>query len=230
MALTNTSKPSTTLTNTARVAFAELWSTITTTWASETRTWADMASLIDNAAKPIASVSSGPLSPGTMESDSSTGSTAWGDFNNAKVLDGSYSSIISFGGFTSQLLKASNFGFAIPTNATIRGVTIRVSKYVDTATLTQEIAAKLVKGGVVSGSNRAQKTWPTSLQYVTYGGVANMWGNSLSPADVNASDFGFVLQVQNISGAARSFYVDHIECTITYEINGTTFTNTSKPV
>jgi hypothetical protein len=51
MALTNVSKPSTSLTNTTKVSFAELWSTITTTWASETRTWADCASLIDNLAK-----------------------------------------------------------------------------------------------------------------------------------------------------------------------------------
>lgn len=35
-------------TNTTKVSFAELWSTITTTWASETRTWADTASLMDN--------------------------------------------------------------------------------------------------------------------------------------------------------------------------------------
>ena len=53
----NVSKPSTSLTNTAKVSFAELWSTITTTWASETRTWADCISLIDNTSKPTTSIS-----------------------------------------------------------------------------------------------------------------------------------------------------------------------------
>ncbi len=56
MALVNTSKPSTSLTNTAKVSFAELWSTITTTWATETRTWADCASLFDNVSKPTTSI------------------------------------------------------------------------------------------------------------------------------------------------------------------------------
>lgn len=56
MALTNTSKPTTSITNTTKVSFAELWSTITTTWASETRTWADMVSLIDNTSKPTTSL------------------------------------------------------------------------------------------------------------------------------------------------------------------------------
>lgn len=57
MAITNQSKPNTSLTNTAKVSFAELWSTITTTWASETRTWLDVGSLFDNITKGVA----GPL-------------------------------------------------------------------------------------------------------------------------------------------------------------------------
>jgi len=51
MALTNQSKPATSLTNTTKVSFGELWSTITTTWASETRTWLDTISLMDNVSK-----------------------------------------------------------------------------------------------------------------------------------------------------------------------------------
>lgn len=51
MSLTNQSKPVTSVTNATKVSFAELWSTITTTWASETRTWADCVSLIDNATR-----------------------------------------------------------------------------------------------------------------------------------------------------------------------------------
>lgn len=56
MSITNVSKPSTTLTNATKVSFAELWSTIATTWASETRTWADCISLIDNTTKPSTSI------------------------------------------------------------------------------------------------------------------------------------------------------------------------------
>ena len=53
MAIVNSSKPSTTLANTTRVSFAELWSTITTTWASETRTWKATGSLLTNTAKKL---------------------------------------------------------------------------------------------------------------------------------------------------------------------------------
>ena len=56
MSITNTSKPTTSLTNSARPNFAELWSTILTTWASETRTWADVVSLFDNISRPSTSI------------------------------------------------------------------------------------------------------------------------------------------------------------------------------
>lgn len=52
----NTSKPTTTFTNTARIGNAELWSTITSTWASETRTWIGCVSLVTNATKQSSSM------------------------------------------------------------------------------------------------------------------------------------------------------------------------------
>ena len=44
------------LINTSKIGGAELWSTISTTWASETRTWLDSASLFGNTAKPSSSM------------------------------------------------------------------------------------------------------------------------------------------------------------------------------
>lgn len=51
MAITNISKPTTTLTNASKVSGSETWASITTTWASETRTWADTYSLMTNSTK-----------------------------------------------------------------------------------------------------------------------------------------------------------------------------------
>lgn len=56
MAITNTTKPTTTLTNTTKVSFAEIWATILTTWATETRTWLAAGSLFTNATKQTSSV------------------------------------------------------------------------------------------------------------------------------------------------------------------------------
>lgn len=56
MAITNTSKPTTSLTNTTKVSFAETWGTILTTWASETRTWAAAISIMTNTTKQDSSI------------------------------------------------------------------------------------------------------------------------------------------------------------------------------
>jgi len=48
MALTNVSKPNTSLTNTTKINIGETWASNPYTWALETRTWADMASVISN--------------------------------------------------------------------------------------------------------------------------------------------------------------------------------------
>lgn len=55
-AITNIAKPITAFINTAKVSFAELWSTIPTTWATETRTWAQCATLFSNTSKPTTTI------------------------------------------------------------------------------------------------------------------------------------------------------------------------------
>jgi len=56
MAITNISKPSSSMTNQTKINIGESWATILTTWASETRSWGDMASLIDNITKISSSI------------------------------------------------------------------------------------------------------------------------------------------------------------------------------
>lgn len=48
MAITNISRPNSSISNTSRANIGETWASIPTTWASETRAWIDMSSLISN--------------------------------------------------------------------------------------------------------------------------------------------------------------------------------------
>lgn len=56
MSITNTSKPTTSITNSSKVQFYETWGSITTTWATETRTWGECASLMDNVSRITSSI------------------------------------------------------------------------------------------------------------------------------------------------------------------------------
>ncbi len=100
----------------------------------------------------------------------------------------------------SQYLQATSFGFAVPANATITG--IRVGFYRNTTVVNGGVTDKhvyLVKGGTVQTTqDRASAVaWAGggSTYWAYYGCSTDLWGLSLAPADVNASNFGVVLSV-----------------------------------
>lgn len=57
MAITNVSKPSTTLTNTTRPSGGLTWALITTTWATETDNWLEASQLFSNATRQTSTMS-----------------------------------------------------------------------------------------------------------------------------------------------------------------------------
>jgi hypothetical protein len=73
-------------------------------------------------------------------------------------------------------------------------------------------AVNLVKGGVIGGSNLASSAaWSTTDGYTMYGGPTNLWGQTWTVADVNASNFGLALSARVQNGTVR---VDHMRISI----------------
>ena len=56
MAITNISKPSTSLSNQVQPDRGITWASITTTWATETETWGEVSTLFTNSSKPSTSI------------------------------------------------------------------------------------------------------------------------------------------------------------------------------
>lgn len=78
-------------------------------------------------------------------------------------------------------------------------------------------AVSLIKGGVVSGDNKADlvSQWPGTDASAQYGDSADLWGNTLLYSDVNLSTFGLALSVVNNAGIAQ---VDHAQLTVYYSL------------
>jgi len=134
--------------------------------------------------------SSGPNYPGTVVNDIGIGTRAWSNATNVGASDNTYATAFHLAGGTTQYLKATNFGFSIPSGATIDGieVTIEAATY---AGSTRDSTVSLVKGGTISGSNLGTNTsWTTSDSIRTYGGPSQLWGLSWTDTDINASTFG----------------------------------------
>ncbi len=142
--------------------------------------------------------SSGPNDPGTLADDSAVGTVAWTNPGNAATDDGSYAtSVNSSGDETTHYLKATNFGFSIPSSTTIDGIVVEVDRkgsFAAGGNNCKDSTVSLVKAGAVAGNNKATATnWPTDEEYATYGASNDVWGLSWTYNDINASNFGMVI-------------------------------------
>jgi hypothetical protein len=126
-------------------------------------------------------------------------------------------------GVTNYLL-GSRYNKSIPADALITGFTLDVIKRgksdgrptVDNAVY----ISKDVTGGDAdnfAGTNKADVStlWGTTLATASYGGPNDLWGQSWSVADVEATSFGVCLQANNTHGASECF-LDAIQITCHY--------------
>ena len=149
----------------------------------------------------------------TLGSTATAISGSWWSFSNpSNVLtdNTSAASLYMDSRDESEALQVSNFawGTAIPSGATINGVEVRVRRYCSSTGDHEDLSMKLLVAGTASGSNYAAGvSYPTSAATQDYGGAADLWGLSLTEAQVNASNFGMALTViDGNAGSDTSYY------------------------
>ncbi len=165
--------------------------------------------------------------PGSGTDVTGVGTVTWTNVGNITGNDNIYATA-NLNGSTTHYLRATNFGFAIPTNATITGITVTIGRYGTTGSGSdvRDNVVSLINNGTVSGSNLAYTTtdWPSLEATANYGGTTNMWGfntTTLTPAIINAANFGVALSVK--SSNTRTAYVDYITISVSY--NGGTYSS-----
>jgi hypothetical protein len=152
--------------------------------------------------------------------------TDWTNPTNANADDGAAATSIAsppIQGTTADLI-VTGFGFSIPSGATINGVTVDIKRKDPLGNCADRVV-KLVVSGAAAGNNKAAAStlYPfAAFGTATYGSASDLWGNALTDAIVNASNFGVLLRVQSISpkGSAGTPAVDFIRITITYTGGG----------
>lgn len=176
--------------------------------------------------QPVSALTSGPNNPSSAVNDSSAGALAWTNPGNATASDNAYAtSALSSSNTTSQYLKATTFGFSIPSNSIINGIQLDVERSEASVSSTniQDNAVYLVKGGTIqTGTNKATATnWPASDAYANYGSGSDLWGNTWTASDINATNFGAVIQAKRSGSNSETARVDHMRITITYTLTPT---------
>lgn len=164
---------------------------------------------------------------GAVANDASVGTTDWVNLPNALSSNDTYTTNNST--TISHYLKGTDFSFPVPSNATIVGVKVYVeckAAFSDGGhsgrrwTVT---SVRLVNGGVISGDDAGGFALQvgTTESTMSWGASDDLWGLSLSPSDVNASNFGFVISAEENRGDGdNALSVDSLSMAVYYTIPG----------
>jgi hypothetical protein len=117
---------------------------------------------------------------------------------------------------TNGAVQATNFGFAIPSGATIDGVEVGVEFRVTGGTW--NVTAQLYNASAVIGSSKTgANTSSTTDITQTFGGASDLWGATLTRDIVNGSGYGVDVLATRVSGAGGArLQMDHVQMRITY--------------
>jgi hypothetical protein len=163
----------------------------------------------------------GAVFTGTGASFNDGGTTAW---TNPTNIQGDTTSTaatcnISAGGGTSHKLRATNFNFSVPSTAIIVGVLVEVERNAANTNRHADDNVQLIVSGTESGNDKALGTAiTTTKQFVSYGGSSDLWGNTLTPAIVNSSNFGVSYKIVR-TGTATTTSVYRVRITVYYQTN-----------
>lgn len=171
----------------------------------------------------------GPRFAGSATTDATapSGVTVWSNPTNVFASDDARATAaltVATGGHT-NFLKATNFGFAVPSGATINGIVVRVEHSATGgigANTAGDVYVYIVKGGsIMTTVNKAIGVyWPTSDTVATYGSSTDLWGQTWTVADINASNFGFAQTASMGSSNDTTARIDAITITVYYTATG----------
>lgn len=159
-------------------------------------------------------------SPGSCVNVAVGGNPNWGTPANAQTDNGVYTTSAVNDNEATDALVCTQYGFAIPTGATILGIVVSVERRASSLVApTRDFSMLVLKGGVAQPGERASGADYTLADFVeAHGSAADLWGTTWTPADINATDFGarFMAQKVGTAGANITISVDHVAITVHY--------------
>ncbi len=153
----------------------------------------------------------------------------WTSPGNAFSDNSSYAQVAGLDGadpLSSDYLQCVNYGFSIPSGVTISGIVVTLERKSDSTGNggSSDKAIRVVKGGTIGTTDRSTATaYTTSDVKEDHGSSSDLWGDTFSVSDVNASNFGAAIRVQKASsaGGSHTVTVDAVQVTVHYTFNPT---------
>lgn len=167
------------------------------------------------------STSAGPRLAGTGADDAGAGTVAWTNPGNITAEDAVFAEVSLTVGSESHYLKATNFGFAIPSNAQVDGIVCEIKAAVEALPSTVYKKKRIVKGGAISAGaalDGATSPFTTTFSWYATGDATEKWGETWLPANINAATFGYAFTVYRDTGDDPNSRCDAVRITVHYSI------------
>ena len=150
-----------------------------------------------------------------------TGTERWWNPENITADDGSYSRCsVPLGDYGGYLI-GYNFGFSIPTGATINGIKVEVEGHV--SEYNKIYLADISLGSwddssfTQNGDTKHDTTkWGQNWTVFTYGSSTDTWNATLNRTVVNDSKFAVSIRMYNTYNHDVTAYVDYVKITVYY--------------
>ncbi|WP_224248531.1 hypothetical protein [Hyalangium gracile] len=114
-------------------------------------------------------------------------------------------------------LRTTGYGFSIPEGARITGLRLDIKRESLSAVGLVDGRVRLMVGDQPLEEDRGRPEVWAGLETVPYGGVADGWGRTWTPAEVNAPGFGAALSTRYASQSGNDHpRVDHMAMTVFY--------------
>jgi hypothetical protein len=175
-------------------------------------------------------------SPTAKTAGTASNNSGWTSSTSAEVQDSAFANTSALGNSVSSAnLDLSNFGFNIPSTATVNGIAVSISRKASASTSTNhinDIHIQAIKGGVTAGTDQALTgtNWPTTDTAQTYGGAASLWGTTWAYSDINASNFGIrIVAKSTCSTCGLTAYVNSVTVTV-YWSTGASIGTSGAPI
>ena len=163
-----------------------------------------------------------------------SGGSTWTGPTLITANDGSNATVSLFKSNKTARLQSSSHGFAVPSGATINGIQVTIRRGQSSTQPIRDFEISLIKstGATPAGDNKADTStnWTASngSADITYGSTSDLWGQTWTDTEINASGFGVSIRAQAVSaGSSSAAQVDSVSIAVTYTVGGGAHTLTA---
>lgn len=152
--------------------------------------------------------------------------TRWNQLTNLKFSDDRKATISLFNINRSRQILGNNLKFQIPEGATINGISLMIEGQSTNGKNIDELQVQLTgldgepKGDNKKNTAKLQNAWGQTVdgkdKTWVYGSKSDTWGTQWTPAEINDPNFGYQLQIRNITNDTINIHIDQIYMVIDY--------------